>query len=514
MRESKNGFMNILLINVPSRKGSGGLTLPLGLLYLGGIIEKCGHRAKIIDPYLDDVNIKDFNRFFEKIDTIIEEYKPSIIGYGGIATSYGRTKKLSLHIKSKHPKIMQVVGGPLASVYELLLTKTKVDVVFHGETEVSFPLFLKKAEKEKQIHDVPGISFLLDGKIMRNDPAEQIKNLDKILFPAYHLIDMSQYLQSSKERLDTYKPLIENNPNCHDVIDIVGTKTYYIPIIASRGCTNRCSFCYRHVQGIRRHSVGYVINHIKFLKKKYGISGFQFCDELFNSSYEWVMELCDAIQKNKLDIFFMIGGARADKIDENILRQLKRAGCIEIAYGQESGSDTILKEYRKGVTSQKNKETTLLTKKVGLISSVQLVVGSPSETTSTICETIQLLKDVNAYQYSLNYLIPLPETPIWEYVKENKLIEDVEHYLDLVAEYGGAVPLINLTKEPDKVWKSWGPLVYKEVKSYYYKKTKLKYYYYHMLLFSIVNATKSLIPHRMKILIPRPVKRAVMKLLQ
>jgi radical SAM superfamily enzyme YgiQ (UPF0313 family) len=225
------------------------------------------------------------------------------------------------------------------------------------------------------------------------------------------------------------------------------------------------------------------------------------------------MELCDAIEKNKLDIFFIIGAARVDKIDERMLRRLKKTGCIEIGYGQESGSDTILKEYGKGVTSQKNKETTLLTKKIGLINSVQLVIGSPSETTGTICETIQFLKDVDAYQYSLNYLIPLPETPIWEYVKENKLVKDVEQYLDMVAEYGG-VPLINLTKEPDKIWKSWDPMVNKELKSYYYRKTKLKYYYLHMLLFSIVSTTESLVPHRVKMLIPRPVKNMVVKLLR
>ena len=93
--------MNILLINVPSRKGIGGFMLPLGPLYVGAIIEGCGHKAKIIDLYLDDVELKDFDHggFFDKIDTIIEDYKPSVIGYSGIATSYGRTKQLSLHMK-------------------------------------------------------------------------------------------------------------------------------------------------------------------------------------------------------------------------------------------------------------------------------------------------------------------------------------------------------------------------------------------------------------------------------
>lgn len=509
--------MNILLITVPSRKGIGGFMLPLGLLYVGAIIEGCGHKAKLIDLYLDDVELKDFDHgFFDKIDTIIEDYKPSIIGYSGIATSYGRTKRLSQHIKSNYPDIMQIAGGSLASVYDLLLTKTKVDVVFHGEAEVSLPIFLERFEQKGPIYDIPGVSYLLNGKVVRNDPAEQIKDLDRIPFPAYHLVNLSRYFNPVKHWLDIYKPLLNSNPYYSDLITTIGTKTHYIPIVTSRGCTHKCSFCYRHVRGIRRHSVSYVIDHIKYLKETYGISGFGFSDELFNSSYEWVMELCDAIEKNNLDIFYKVGGARADKIDEQMLRRLKETGCISIEYGQESGSDIILKEYRKGVTTQQNREITKLTKDIGIFCCVQLVIGSPGETTSTISETIQFLKDVDAYQYSLNYLIPLPETPIWQYVKENKLIQDVEQYLDLVADHGGG-PLINLTKESRKVWKSWGWRIYKELKLYYYKKTKPKTYYFYALLYSVVysfvNTIEFLIP-QIRTLIPRPMKDVVAKLLR
>jgi len=510
--------MNILLINVPSRKGIGGFVLPFGLLYVGTIIEKSGHRAKIIDPYLDDLELKDFDHDnFDKIDAIIEDYKPTIIGYGGIATSYGRTKRLSIHIKNNYPKITQIAGGPLASVYDLLLTKTKVDVVFHGEAEVSLPIFLESFEQKEPIYNILGISFLQNGKVVRNKLAEQIKDLDSISLPAYHLIDLYKYLIPVKRWLDAYKIQLNSNPHYSDLLKTIGRRTHTIPIVASRGCTHKCSFCYRHVRGIRRHSVTYVINHIKYLKETYGINGFGFSDELFNSSYEWVMEFCDAIEKKDLNIFYMVGGARADKIDEKMLCRLRETGCIDINYGQESGSDVILKEYRKGIKSQRNKEITLLTKAVGINCPVQLVIGSPGETTRTIFETIQFLKDVKAYHFSLNYLIALPETPIWQYVKKNELVQDVEQYLDLVAKYGGA-PLLNLTKEPNKVWKFWGRLIHKELKLYYYKKTKPKTFYFYALLFSFlysfVNTIEFLVPSRIKPLVPRSVKNVVVKLLR
>jgi len=498
--------MKILLINVPSRKGEAGFMLPLGLLYVGSIIERAGHSVKIFDPYLGDVELDHFNhkKTHEKIDEIIGEYKPSIIGFGGIATSYGRAKQLSLHIKRNHPKIMQIAGGPLASVYELLLTKTRVDVVFHGETEVSLPLFLNKIEKGDKIFDISGISHRREGRVIRNPPAEQIQNLDTIPFPAYHLIDLPKYFKPVKERIGSYKLLLETEQHYNDIINKIGEKNHYINIVTSRGCTNECLFCYRHVKGIRRHSVEYVIDHIKFLQKTYGVDGFYFNEELFNSSYEWVMELCNAIEKNNLDIFYIAGGARADKIDEKMLTRLKETGCIEIHYGQESGSDTILREYRKGITAQKNMEITILTRKVGLPTTVQIVIGSPAETNETIDETIQFLKDVNAYQYSINYLIPLPETPIWKYVEEKKLIGDVERYIDLVAECGGA-PVLNLTDQPDLVWRNWKRKIFKEMTLHYHRKRRPKTYY----IYSILLTLQDMVPTQILEIIPKSFKMAV-----
>jgi anaerobic magnesium-protoporphyrin IX monomethyl ester cyclase len=481
--------MNVLLVNVPSRKGEGGFMLPLGLLYAGAIIERCGHKAKIVDMYLTDVA-----ELFKTID----DFKPAIIGFGGIATSYGGTKQLSLRIRDRYPNLLQIAGGALASTYELLLTRTKIDVVFHGETEASLPLFLERLVHGKPFHDVPGISYLLKGQVIRNEPPKQIENLDEISFPAYHLVDVGRYLQPVKDFLEAYSILIHSNPNCTDIIEKIGNKTHYIPIISARGCTHRCFFCYRHMFGHRQHSVKYVIEHIKYVQRTCGISGFQFADELFNRDPKWVMELCDAIEREKLDIFYIVGGARVDRIDEKMLRRLKQTGCIAIEYGQESGSDLILNEYRKGVTSEQNREITKLTRKVGLLSTVQLVIGSPSETNETIGETIQFLKDAYAYQFSLNYLIPLPETPSWQYVMERNLIKDVEKYLDDVAEYGGTRLLVNLTKEPNDVVKRWADKISYEVTKYYYWRTNRILY----LLYSFVGKARMyvgpFIPGRVK----------------
>jgi radical SAM superfamily enzyme YgiQ (UPF0313 family) len=133
---------------------------------------------------------------------------------------------------------------------------------------------------------------------------------------------------------------------------------------------------------------------------------------------------------------------------------MSETGCFNLEFGQESGSERILKEYRKGITRERNIETTVLARECGIYSAVQLVIGSPSETKETINETIDFLKKVKVRTFSLNYLLPFPGAPIWKYVEQNNVIEDIEDYLDQVSQRGGG-PLVNLTKRPDREWKNW-----------------------------------------------------------
>ena len=484
--------MHIILINVPSRKGEGGKFLPLGLLYLGGIIERCGHTVNIMDPYCLDPDLSLFDKEdYSDIDEIIRIHQPKIICFGGIASSYGRTKKLSKYIHQNYPDIFQIGGGPLASVYELLLQNTSINLIFHGETENTFPYFLSIFEKNENWEMINGISYLKEHQVMRNPIVPQIENLDTIPIPSYHLVKLEDYYDSMMRIVDAYSSEHSNNFNCENAIEPFSSGGSIIPIMTSRGCTNKCSFCYRHMKGYRQHSVSYVIEHIKFLYANYGLKGFNFADEFFNFKKEWVLEFCDAIDREKLAIYYLIAGARVDKIDREMLQRLKETGCVYIAYGQESGSETILKEYRKGVTPQQNTEITLLSKECGLICPVQIVLGSPGETKKTIDETIRFLIDVGTETPSLNYLLPFPETPIWKYVKDNKLIPDIEKYLDEVADIGGG-PIVNLTHVPDRIWRTCGLIIQNEIKLNKYRKQGQTAFY--ILFYPIIKIQNFLFP--------------------
>jgi anaerobic magnesium-protoporphyrin IX monomethyl ester cyclase len=480
--------MHILLINVPSRRGKGGICLPLGLLYVGGILERAGHVVEIFDPYCNDLELVRFDSGdFAELDEKILEFNPTIIAFGGIASSYGRTKKISGYIHKNYPKIFQIAGGPLSSIYQLMLEKTQINLVFHGETEITFPLFLEKYETGGSLKDIGGISYKSEGIIQRNPLAPQIEDIDEVPLPSYHLVDLKQYYKSIFDIIEGFAADNTGKFDRERTLKKIGPGGALIPLITSRGCTNKCSFCYRHMKGFRQHSVTYVINHMKFLQSRYGIRGFEFADELFNFNEAWVLEFCDAIDREGLDIYYRVLGARVDRMTLKMLTRLKETGCVDVNYGQESGSENILKEYRKGVDLQKNAEITLMTKDVGLICPVQIVIGSPGETTNTVDETIRFLKDVNVGSPSVNYLLPFPETPIWKYVTDNGLIPDIEKYLDIVAEEGGS-PIVNLTRVPDRIWRSWNFRIKNEIKLFNYLSQEkiLKYILFYPLLKTLI----------------------------
>jgi len=120
------------------------------------------------------------------------------------------------------------------------------------------------------------------GGIRRNPPAPQIADIDEVPFPAYHLVELKEYYDSVHDAIDCSLPDTFPAFDRAAVLKKIRTDRAILPIITSRGCTNKCSFCYRHMKGFRQHSVAYVIWHIRFLQVNYGIRGFEFADELFN----------------------------------------------------------------------------------------------------------------------------------------------------------------------------------------------------------------------------------------
>lgn len=410
--------MNILMIEVPTKERDG--SVPFGLLYAASSAYRHGHNVKIVDLVKENLSNDD-------LLALIRKFSPGVIGMGGITSSYKRCKELIACIKQNFNDIPIVVGGVITSVADLLLMRCGADYIVHGEAEITFPNLLSALEKDEDVNHVKGISFCVDGVMHTTALQKQISNLDNIPMPEFGLLHMGYYLETLDEWINHYLPNQEKGDE--RILKILSRKGCLFPIITARGCTHKCIFCYRHHHGLRQHGVEYVINLIKHLHNEYRVDVFQINDELTTGNRSWVRDFCAAIKRENLQIAIIILSARVDTVDEEILLMLKDIDCVMINYGYESGSNTILKEIKKGVTRDQALKAGLLTKKAGIMNIAEMIIGFPSETRQTVEETIDFLKQLDTWSISINTPIPFPGTALWDYAIEHNLIEDKEEYV-------------------------------------------------------------------------------------
>ncbi|MBP7506961.1 MAG: radical SAM protein [Prolixibacteraceae bacterium] len=426
--------MKIMMFETPTLERDG--SVPFGVLYAASSVFREGHDVKIIDLVKNEYS-------YIELRNIIIDFAPDLIGMGGITSSYKNCKALVKNIKNDFRQLPIVAGGVISSVSDLLLKSVGVDYIVHGEGEKTFPELVNAIEHGKSVSEISGISFLDKERIVRTAQREQIERLDDIPMPHYELLDMEKYLEPAEKWFQRY---FSQDIEAFELMgDRAKGKRFLFPIITARGCTHKCIFCYRHHKGLRQHSVPYVISMMKHLHEKYQVDVFQINDELTTGNRQWVMEFCDAIIHSDMDILMIVLSARVDTVDEEILTRLREAGCIMINYGYESGSDIMLKEIRKGVSRDQALKAGLLTKKIGIKSVPEIIIGFPSETNNTVDETIDFLKRLDTWPISVNTPIPFPETTLWKYAIEKNLISDKE---DFVSNYRRGL-FVNFTKYSD-----------------------------------------------------------------
>jgi radical SAM superfamily enzyme YgiQ (UPF0313 family) len=424
-----------MMFETPTLERDG--SVPFGVLYAASSVFREGHDVKIIDLVKNEYS-------YIELRNIIIDFAPDLIGMGGITSSYKNCKALVKNIKNDFRQLPIVAGGVISSVSDLLLKSVGVDYIVHGEGEKTFPELVNAIEHGKSVSEISGISFLDKERIVRTAQREQIERLDDIPMPHYELLDMEKYLEPAEKWFQRY---FSQDIEAFELMgDRAKGKRFLFPIITARGCTHKCIFCYRHHKGLRQHSVPYVISMMKHLHEKYQVDVFQINDELTTGNRQWIMEFCDSILNNRMDILLIVLSARVDTVDEEILMRLREAGCIMINYGYESGSNTILKEIRKGVTREQALKAGILTKEAGIKNIPEIIIGFPSETEETVNETIDFLKQLDTWPISLNTPIPFPETSLWQYALEHNLIADKEEFV-MGYERGR---FINFTRFSDK----------------------------------------------------------------
>lgn len=360
--------------------------LPLGPAYLAAVLNEKGAAT---EAYCMDIFHYTNNELAEHLKN--NEY--DLIGLGFLAARFNETVlDLCKVVNDYKKKAWFILGGQGPSpIPEYILRKTGADIVAVGEAENTIVDVLSCKIAGDKLSTVKGIAFLEDGEFVYTGPNKLVIKLDELPFPLWEIFPMEKYTSCVKvfNQLPSEKSLT---------------------IATSRGCINRCNFCYRMEKGIRLRSISNIIEEMKILWQRYGVNSYFFEDELFVFSKKRLLEFEQALKAADLKIKFSCT-ARADIIDSEMVEILKNCGCQFINFGFESSSDRVLKIMNKNITAEQNIKALQIVKNCGGVGmGLNFIWNNLGDDRKTLKNNVALIKKYNTY-YQCRTIRPVTAYP-------------------------------------------------------------------------------------------------------
>ena len=392
----------------------------LGLGYIGAVLENNGIEVKIVDCIMEGWrervevrgNIIRIGLSFEKIENIIRDYGPDIVGVNNLFTKQRENAHKIYELAKKVDRnILTIAGGAHATVLpELVLSDDNVDYVVIGEGEDTIIDLIAVIESRKDVSKLDGIAYRDGDKITIIPKTRFIRDLDRIPFPARHLLNMEKYfgLRASHG---------------------ARRKDKFSPIITSRGCPARCTFCSAYRVWGKRYrfrSPENVIEEMKQIKRKYGIEELMFEDDNLTANPERAEKIFDLMIREKLNFAWDTpNGIAVFALNERLIDKMKESGCYKINLALESGSQYVLDNIiKKPVKLDKAKALVKYAKSIGLNVGLYFIIGLPGETKSQIMETFNLAKELEIYNPFISVATPYPGTELYEICLEKRCLKD------------------------------------------------------------------------------------------
>ncbi|MEM3069011.1 MAG: radical SAM protein [Nitrososphaerales archaeon] len=376
---------------------------PLGLLYIATFLKQNGFDVSVLDA-ASQTSLQDALSWVKKED-------PDFLGFSTLSSSGRSAAIIAEKVKEINPNIKIAFGNYHATFNaERILRKYPfVDLIVRDEGEFTCLEIANCLEKGKDIKDVRGIVFREGDRIVFTPDRPLIKELDKIPFPDRSLL--------KKEYRSTLAGLT------------VATKKF-TSMVSSRGCPFNCTYCACSLFARRRWRPRSPENILEELEMLYhqGFRQIIFVDDNFALNQKRVIELCNLMKKNKIDMDWVCD-ARVDCISMDALRAMAKAGCRIIYYGMESANQRILDFYKKGIVPSQSIAATKATRKAGIDIIVgSFIVGAPDETREEIQNTLNFAQKLDIDVPIFHPLEIHPGTPLWADLASKGLLNEDEHW--------------------------------------------------------------------------------------
>lgn len=341
---------------------------PLGIAYLASQLKEMGIA----------VNVEDctFSRLDEVVDRIAG-VRPAIVGISIMVTMSRNAFELLSRLRGRLPDTLFVAGGPLPTVNPAMFAG-RFDAVFCGEGDVAFPRFCREYLASCRNPDdletldpvsYPGLYFVSDGTVRSSPPAHNpAEVLDRLPLPDRSAFDHRRYQE-----------VMEKN-----------TGLKQASIVVTRGCPFSCDFCSKPVWGnsFRKPPVDRVFLEIDQLVSL-GYTGLWIADDCFTLDRDYLEAFCREMVRRGVPIKWTCL-SRVDGLTPELAGLMKRAGCIRVYLGLESGSNETLRLMNKRVTVDQGARAVRLFSRAGIGTAGFFMVGYPGESTGSIEKTFSL----------------------------------------------------------------------------------------------------------------------------
>lgn len=336
-------------------------------------------------------------RLLEDIDSLAGN---RIVAISATSQDYFQAVRIAGKLKRRSPQCITILGGHhITHLPETL--SPEFDVAVLGEGEQTFLELVEHildngmALDSAKLESIRGIAYRRDGRLHRTGPRGLITDLDSLPHP-----DRS-----------------------------AGGAQY---IFTSRGCPYTCSFCSSSAfwEKTRFFSAEYVVSEIEGLLTEFPETAqIQIWDDLFVADRRRLLKIIELLEDKGINARIPSSfSVRANLVDEELCRLLKRLNVIGVGFGAESGSDRILNLMNKGITVEQNQRALDLLKTNGIATMCSFIIGWPSETEEDVRSTYEFIllniaEEKLTTAIAVNILMPIPGTALWELAVSEALVD-------------------------------------------------------------------------------------------
>jgi radical SAM superfamily enzyme YgiQ (UPF0313 family) len=350
------------------------------------MLAQAGAEVKIADLALDNT----------PITSIVQDFEPTMIGFSFLSTSWPTVAQHVTDIRAVFDGYL-IAGGIHATLFPQQVLDSGFDVVVCGEGEqvvANVMSILWKRGKSTELAALPGVALLQEDTFICNPNTTSVMCLDTLPFINRELYDLSLYHHHS--------------------------------IMTSRGCPYSCKFCCNWGVGVRKcrsRSPANVVQEVKHLVDQYGADLIYFADDLFFFSDKKRSEFCELLLESRIEVDWVVQ-LRADSVNQDMLNQMKRAGCVKVCYGIESGDQAVLDAVGKRITVEQIRHAINESHKSGLHTKTWWVLGLPGSFEQQLA-SLDLMLELMPNEISIHSLVPLPGSEYWQHAERYGL-----HILD------------------------------------------------------------------------------------